>query len=83
MKNKCKMASMLKKIPLSGDISMTKRCFVTNFINFHYSSRPIFGSIGFKIESVVFVYELINNEVIFLLLGYVIITIVTHNNTPQ
>ena len=33
-----------------------------------------FGGIGLKIESVVFVYELINYEIIFLLLGYVIIT---------
>ena len=32
-----------------------------------------FGGIGLKIEFVVFVYELINYKIIFLLLGYVII----------
>ena len=31
-----------------------------------------FGGIALKIEFVVFVYELINYEIIFLLLGYVI-----------
>ena len=31
-----------------------------------------FGGIGLKIEFVVFLYELINYEIIFLLLGYVI-----------
>ena len=34
MKNKCKMASMLKKISLSGDISITKRSYATNFYQF-------------------------------------------------
>ena len=33
-----------------------------------------FGGIALKIEFVVFVYELINYEIVFLLLGYVIIT---------
>ena len=31
MKNKCKIASMIKKVSLSGDISITKGCFVTKF----------------------------------------------------
>ena len=35
MKHKCKMVSMLKKIALSGDIPITKGCFVTKF--FQYS----------------------------------------------
>ena len=35
-----------------------------------------FGGIALKIEFVVFVYELINYEIIFLLLGYVIIIII-------
>ena len=41
-----------------------------------------FGSIALKIEFVVFMYELINYEIIFLLLGYVIILLlaqVTYN----
>ena len=68
MKNTCKMASMLKKISLSGDISIMKWCFVTNssiFILHH-------DLIALKIECVVSMYELINYEIIFLLLGYVI-----------
>ena len=62
------MASMLKKISLSGDISITKWCFVTNFFNFHYSSRPFFGGIALKIEYAVFVYKLIMKLLFYYLL---------------
>ena len=40
-----------------------------------------FGGIALKIEFVVFVYELINYEIIFLLLGYVIIIITSLRTT--
>ena len=66
MKNKCKMASVLKNISLFEDFSITKRCFVTNFYQFSlftYQDLP-FGGIALKIEFVVFVYELINYEII-------------------
>ena len=67
MKNKCKMASMLKKISLSGNISITKRCFVINFyLSIFISHQDLsFGAIALKVEFVVFVYELINYEIIF------------------
>ena len=63
---------MLKKISLSGDISITKWCFVTNFYQFSLFIKTflLVVTIALQIEFVVFVYKLI----ITLLLGYVIIT---------
>ena len=71
------MLSMLKKISLSEDISITKWCFVTNFYQFSLFSFSSFGGIALKIEFVVLVYELINYEIIFLLLCYVITSLWT------
>ena len=66
MKNKCKMVSTLKKVSLSWDISITKRCFATNFLSIFIIHQDLcFGGIVLKIEFVVFVYELINYEIIF------------------
>ena len=59
MKNKCKMASRMKKISLFGDISITKGYFVTKFFSAHYLSWPFFWWFFLKIELVGFVYELI------------------------
>ena len=42
MKNKCKMASVLKRIFLSGISPQWKGVLLQTFINFHYSLRPIF-----------------------------------------
>ena len=42
MKNKCKMASMMKKISLSGDIFIMKGYFLQTFFSVHYLSRPFF-----------------------------------------
>ena len=69
MKNKCKMASMLKKIRIStwGYLQWNGALLWTFIIYQHIS----FGGIPLKIESVVFVHELINYEIIFLLLGCV------------
>ena len=52
MKNKCKMASRLKKISLSGDISITKRYFVTKFLNQACTGRRPAGAWFLKIVSV-------------------------------
>ena len=59
MKNKSKMVSMLKKISLSGDISITKEYYVAKFFHVHYYQGLSFGGFFLKIEPVVFVYELI------------------------
>ena len=59
MKNKCKMASRMKKMSLFGDSSITKGYSVTSFFSAHYLSRPFFWWFSLKIEIVVFVYELI------------------------
>ena len=58
MKNKCKMVSMLKRLSLSGDISIMKGHFVTKFFSVHYLSKA-FRGFSLNIELVVFVYELI------------------------
>ena len=42
-----------------------------------------FGGIAMKIEFVIFVYELINYEITFLLLGYVIIIAITSTSDLQ
>ena len=58
MKNKSKMASMMKKIFLSGNISITKVYLVTKFFQCSYQGLS-FDGFSLKIELVVFVYELI------------------------
>ena len=58
MKNKNKMSSMMKKIILSGDISIPKGCFITKFIVFIIYQGLPFGDFSLQIELVVFVYEL-------------------------
>ena len=55
------MVSLLKKISLSGENSITKWCFVTNFYQF-----LIFIKTSLKIEFVVFMFESINYAIIFL-----------------
>ena len=74
---------MLKKISLSGDISITKVFCYTFLSIFIFHHDLSFGGVALKIEFVVFVYELINHEIIFLLLGYVIISFMmyTHQRT--
>ena len=57
-----------KDISVLGYFHNEKGVLLQTFISFHYSS---FGGIVLKIEFVVFVYELINYEIIFLLLDYV------------
>ena len=69
MKNNWKMESMLKKTSLSGYISITKRCFVTNFYQFSFIHQDLsLGGIALKIELVVFVYELIMNFFYYLIM---------------
>ena len=66
MKNKCKIASMLKKISLSEDISIT-RGYLHNKRTFCYKIFSLFivyqglsfGGFALKVGLVVFVYELI------------------------
>ena len=58
------MASLLKKISLCGDIFITKSCCKLLSI-FIIHQDLSFGGIALKIELVVFVYELINYEIIF------------------
>ena len=71
MKNKYKMASMLKKISLSLDISIfgylhNKKMFCYKHLSIFIIHQDLFfGGIALKIEFVVFVYELINYEIIF------------------
>ena len=68
---------MLKKIFLSGDISIwgylhNKKVFCYKLLSiFIYHQDLSFGGISLKIEFIVIVYKLINCEIIFLLLGYV------------
>ena len=65
------MASIVKKISLSGDISIWG--YLHNEKVFRYKLLSIFiihqnlsfGGTALKIEFVVFVYELINYEIIF------------------
>ena len=60
MNNKSKMASMVKKISLSGDISITKGYFVTKLFSVFIIYQGLsFGGFFLKIERVVFVYELV------------------------
>ena len=54
------MVSLLKKIYLSGENSITKWCFVTNFYQF-----LLFIKTFLKMEFVVFMYESINYVIIF------------------
>ena len=59
MENKCKMASMLKKISLPGDICITKGILLPNFSVFIIYQGLSFGGFSLKIKPVVSVYELI------------------------
>ena len=53
------MASVMKRITHSGDISVTKGYFVTIFKVFIIFQGLSFGGFSLEIELVVFVYELI------------------------
>ena len=56
---------MLKKIPLFGNISITKEYFVTKFHRCSLFIKTfIFG--GFALRLIVFVYKLIIYEIIFI-----------------
>ena len=65
MKNKCKMASMLKKISIWGYLHNEKVFYYKLLSIFIIHQDLSFGGIALKIEFVVFVYELINYEIIF------------------
>ena len=74
------MVSVLKKISLSGDISLTKGYFVTKLLVFIIYQGISFGGFALKIEFVVFVYELIiylRKKLFILLFGYVITSLQT------
>ena len=65
MTNKCKMASILKKISLSGYLHNEKVfCYQLLSIFIIYQDLS-FGGFALKIGFVVFLYELINYEIIF------------------
>ena len=74
MKNKCKIASMYveKDISIWGYFYNEKVFYYKLLSSFIIQQDLSFGGIALKIEFVVFVYELINYKIMFLLLGYVI-----------
>ena len=59
------MASMLKKISIWGYLHNKKVFCYKHLSIFIIHQNLIFGGIALKIEFVVFVYELINHEIIF------------------
>ena len=69
MKNKCKMASGMKKISLFGGYFHNERVFCYKIFSVFIVYQGLsFGGFSLKIELVVFVYELFIYEIFYLVM---------------